>query len=199
MTKQIWIGIGVLAAALTAGTIGYQWLQEHDALTKAQAVSAAQQTVVAKAQTDAQVTAQQLDARLKVLETEKQQPATAPQIVIDAQKLPQQLQVVQPPPVEKQVDGKTVEIPSAPVVQIPQVDFQALQNGVITCQENDAKLTACNLTAADTQTELKAVTAERDQWKTAAKGGTLWRRVVTAGKWIVIGGVTGYVAGKAAK
>jgi hypothetical protein len=97
------------------------------------------------------------------------------------------------------VNGKTVEVPSAPVVQIPQVDFAALQNGAITCQENEAKLEACTLTAADTAVELKATTAQRDEWEKTAKGGSWWHRTLTAAKWIGIGAGVGYATGRLAR
>jgi hypothetical protein len=190
----------VVAVLAVAAVVGYEWLQEHDALTKAQATQAVEQKTVDAAKADAQTTAAALDARLKVLEAERQQPATAPQIVLDASKLfpslPQPLQVVTPPPTQTVVAGKTVEVPSAPVVQVPQVDFAALQAGAITCQEDDAKLAACTKTAADSAAELKATTAQRDQWQSAAKGGTLLHRLATAGKWFSIGG--GVVGGTVA-
>jgi hypothetical protein len=196
------IGIGVvLGLAIVLG--GFEWLQAHDAMLKAQTQTTEQQKTIDQAKADAVTVQQALASRLQALEAQRQQPATAPQIVIDAAKmfpnLPAQLQVVTPPPTTQTVNGKTVEVPSAPVVQIPQVDFATLQNGAITCQENAAKLDACTLTAADTATELKATTAQRDEWEKTAKGGTWIHRTLTAAKWIVIGGATGYAAGRLAK
>lgn len=196
------IGIGiVLGLAIVLG--GFEWLQAHDAMLRAQTQTTEQQKTIDQAKADAVTVQQELAARLQALEAQRQQPATAPQIVIDAAKmfpnLPAQLQVVTPPPTTQTVNGKTVEVPSAPVVQIPQVDFATLQNGAITCQENAAKLDACTLTAADTQTELKATAAQRDEWEKTAKGGTWIHRTLTAAKWIVIGGATGYAAGRLAK
>jgi uncharacterized protein HemX len=191
--------IGILAILLLAVGI-FSWMQEHDARLKAEAQTAAQQKTIDQAAKDAQTVQQNLDAQMKTLEAERQAPATAPQIVIDAAKmfpgLAAPLQVVQPAPVEQTVNGKTEEIPSAPVVQIPQVDFAALQQGAITCQENSAKLDACTLTQADTQTELTQTKAQASEWEKTAKGGTWLHRAVTAAKWVVIGVAAGYVAGK---
>ena len=201
--SRVWAIIIGSALGLAIVLGGFEWLQEHDARLKAQTQTAVQQKSIDQAKADAVTVQQQLAARLQALEAQRQQPATAPQIVIDAAKLfpnlPAQLQVVTPPPTTQMVNGKPVEVPSAPVVQIPQVDFAALQNGAISCQENAAKLDACTRTAADTAGALKTTTAQRDEWETAAKGGTWIHRTLTAAKWIVIGGATGYVAGKAAK
>jgi hypothetical protein len=198
ISKAWTIGIGTVLLLL-AGLGGYELLQEHDARVKAEAQTAAQQKSIDQSKADALTVKKTLTAQLQALEGQRQKPATAPQIVIDAQKLfpnlPAQLQVVTPPPTEQTVNGKMVEVPSAPVVQIPQVDFQALQNGAITCQENAAKLTACSLTAADTEVELKATTEQRDVWEKAAKGGSWFHRTLTAAKWIGIGVGVGYVAG----
>jgi len=197
LTREIVIGI--LAILLIAVAV-FSWMQEHDARLQAEAQTAAQQKTINQAAKDAQSVQQNLDAQLKTIETQRQVPATAPQIVIDAAKLfpglPAPLQVVQPPPVQQTVNGKTEEVPSAPVVQIPQVDFATLQAGAITCQENSAKLDACTQTQADNAVQLKETTAQRDEWEKTAKGGTWMHRTLTAAKWVVIGGVIGYVAGK---
>lgn len=198
MTLREKILIGVLLAAAFA-FVGYEWLQQHDALVKAEATAAAQQKTIDQAKSDAATAQQTLAAQLRVLQVQGQQPATAPQIVIDASKLipnlPQPLQVVTPPPAQQTVDGKTEELPSAPVVQIPQVDFAAVQANAIACQENADKLAACTTELADMNTELRATTQQRDEFKAAAKGGNWLHRTLTAVKWIAIGGAVGYTAG----
>jgi apolipoprotein N-acyltransferase len=208
MTIPNWVKIGVAVVVLSLLALaGYELVQEHDARVKAEATVAATQKNIDDAKKDAAAVQSDLAMRLAALERQKQAPATAPQIVIDAQKLfpnlPQQLQVVQHPPVQTVVDGKMVETPSAPVVQIPQVDFQTLQNGAIAYQENDAKLTACNLTAADTQKELADTATERDAYKAALKGGTFWQRLKhdakTIGITAAIAGGVAYAAGRKGK
>jgi hypothetical protein len=188
--------VAIVLALISLG--GYEWLQEHDVRAKAEAQTAAQQKNIDQAKADTKTVRKTLATQLQTLETQRQQPATAQRIVKDAAKqfpdLPAPLQVVTPPPTEQTVNGKTVEVPSAPVVQIPQVDFAALQNGMITCQENAAKLTACTLTAADTEAELKATTAQRDVWEKTAKGGSFWQRAGNATKHIGCG-LSGGAAG----
>jgi len=194
-----WIYAGVLLVLLVLGLGVYELVREHDARVKAEAAVAATQKNFDEAQQDAKTVQSNLSARLASLEQQKQVPATAPQIVIDAQKLfpnlPAQLQVVQPPPTQQTVNGKTVDVPSAPVVQVPAADFQALQDGAIACQEDQAKLAACGLTAADTQKELADTQTERDAYKTALKGGTFWTRFKHDAKSI---GITALIAGGAA-
>jgi hypothetical protein len=197
ITVPAWVKFA--AAALVLGLLalaGYELVQEHDARVKAEATVAATQKTFDEAQQDAKTVQQNLAARLASLEQQKQIPATAPQIVVDASKLfpnlPAPLQVVTPPPTQQTVNGKTVETPSAPVVQVPAVDFQALQAGAIACQEDQARLTACTLTSADTQKELTDTATERDAYKVALKGGTFWQRMKHDGKVI---GFTALVAG----
>lgn len=196
------IGIGVvLGLAIVLG--GFEWLQAHDALLKAETQTGAQQKTIDQAKADEATIQRALATQLQTLEAQRKQPATAPQIVIDAAKmfpnLPAQLQVVTPPPTTQTVNGKTVEVPSAPVVQIPQVDFAAMQDGIITCQENSAKLDACNLTEADTKVELKTAEAQRDEWEKTAKGGNWLHRTWGVVKWAAPIGAAAYAAGRLAK
>jgi cytoskeletal protein RodZ len=194
-----WMGLVgvVLLVFVVVGALS--WLQEHDARLKAETQSAAAQKTVDQAKADAQTVQQTLAARVADLEKQRQQPVTAPQVVLDMSKvipnLPQPATVVQPPPTTQTVNGKTEEVPSAPVVQIPQTDFTALQNYRVTCDETTARLQACTLTAADSDLAMKAMTADRDNWKAVAKGGTWWHRALTAGKWVLVGAGAGYAAG----
>ena len=194
MTLREKIYLAIIGVALLAFD-GYEWLQQHDALVKAEAAAAVQQKTIDQAKADAATAQQTLAAQLKALQIQSQLPATAPQIVLDASKLfpnlPAPLKVVTPPPTMQLDNGKTTELPSAPVVEIPQVDFAALQQGAITCQANADKLDACTKELADSQTEVAAATQQRDEYKSAAKGGSWLRRALTAAKWIGIGAGVG--------
>jgi hypothetical protein len=201
LSKAWIIGIAVvLAAAALLG--GYGLLEEHSARLKAETASAVQQKTVDQAKADAAATAASLKETLAGLEAQRAKPATPQQIIIDGSKLIPNL----PQPVVIQDsrdqgagvrDQKSPALPDAPKPEqqlvIPAADFQAIHNAEITCQESAAKLNACNLTAADVQTELKATAAERNEWKTAAKGGTWLHRALTAAKWVGIGAAAGYV------
>jgi hypothetical protein len=205
ISKWWLIGAGVcLLAFVVFGTV--TWLQEHDARLKAESTQTAQQQVILSAQksidaakADQAQTAAQLQTRIATLEAQKSQPVTPNQFVVDLAKLipnlPQPATVVQPPPTTQVVDGKTEQVAGAPVVQIPAGDLQALQTYKLNCDETGAKLSACQLTGADlqtqltgTQTQLKAMTTERDTWEATAKGGTLMQRLGHIGKCLAISG-----------
>jgi hypothetical protein len=173
---------------------------------KAETASAAQQKTVDAAKADSQQVASQLKVTMAALEAEKAKPATPQQIVLDASKLipnlPQPM-VIQDAPAPAvgtgpAQPGSAIQQPQQQIV-IPAADFKAIQTAEIGCQENAAKLTACTLTAANTATELQAISSQRDEWKMAAKGGTWLHRTLTAAKWIGIGAATGYVAGRVTK
>jgi hypothetical protein len=42
-----------------------------------------------------------------------------------------------------------------------------------------------------------SLTQQRDEYKRALKGGTVWHRTMVAAKWVAIGAGIGLVAGKA--
>lgn len=196
------VWIAALAALCALGV--YEWIQEHDARVKAEAATAAQQKTIDQAQKDAGDAQQALMVKMAAIDAEKLEPATPRQIVIDTSKLipnlPQPITIRTAP---QQVGGSAGQrtsdgLPDAPAAQsliVPAADLKAIQAAEIACQEDQAKLTACTLTAADTQTELKATTTQRDEWEKTAKGGTWLHRTLTAAKWIGIGAAVGYAAG----
>lgn len=196
---------GVLTVVFIACAL-FSWLQEHDARLKAEATSSAlvetiteQQKSIEAAKADQAQVAQSLQQQMAAIEAEKQKPVTAPQFMLDLSKvipaLPQAAQVVTPPPTEQNVSGKMVELPSAPVVQIPEIDLPALRDYKLSCDENSAQLIACKATTADLNTQLAGVTAQYNArtkeaaiWEATAKGGTFWTRLKSSLKCIAISG-----------
>jgi hypothetical protein len=175
---------------------GYRaWLAEHDARTKAESVQDAQQTLIDEAthraeaaKADAAKVASDLQAQLAAIEAEKKQPVTAPQFVVDLNKLipnlPQPAVVVQPPATTRVVNGKPETVQPPLVVQIPSADLQDLKAYKLGCDANAVSLSACYKTAADevaqlsaAEVELAAIAKDRDAWKTAAGKGNLWHRL----------------------
>ena len=59
-----------------------------------------------------------------------------------------------------------------------------------------AQLAAAKLNSADDATKIAAVTRERAAAVTAAKGGSVWRRLRRNALWFVVGAASGYVAAK---
>lgn len=198
--------IGALALVLLLAFVGYEWLQEHDARLKAESVQATQKLVFAEAQqkidaanADKAQVAAALARSTADLEAQKKQPIAPAQFVVDLNKLIPNM----PAPATVVQTAATATTPATETVQIPAADLQAIKAYKLECDETGARLNACQLsTAADAErfdaqaTQLKATETERDTWKATAKGGTFWHRALTAGKWIVIGGAVGYLAGK---
>jgi cytoskeletal protein RodZ len=208
MTISKWwsIGIGILLIVLVS-LGGYVWLTEHDAKLKAETQTAAEQKSVDAAKSDAAQTAAQLKQTLAALESQKSQPATPQQIILDTSKLIALAQPLTTQAATQPAAGNgpaqpgaadSAKVPQQQIV-IPAADFQAIQNAEIGCQENSAKLSACALTSADLQTELKATEAQRDTWEKTAKGGSWLHKTLTAAKWVGIGVGAGYVAGRVTK
>ncbi|AXC13579.1 hypothetical protein ACPOL_4304 [Acidisarcina polymorpha] len=167
------------------------WKQEHDARLKAANENGQQQKQIeglVQQQTKAQLA---LKTRLSSIEEQRRRPVTATQLITDADvlaDLPEPLEVHTAPK-----DSATQATPGAQTVVIPEVDFKVIRDAELTCQENDVKLNACVATQQNNGEQLKLTQAERDEWKTAAKGGSVWHRAVGAAKWFAIGTGTGVV------
>jgi hypothetical protein len=186
------IAIAIPAVLLTALLVfgGYGWLQEHDARMKAEAAAGQRQKQIdglKLQQADAQ---NALNQKLAALEKTRQTPATATQLVSDTAALlpglPVPLQVVAAP--------KDPAMPNAPATQnviIPEADFKTIQDAQITCEENAARLVTCQSLAEDSKQQLQLTERQRDEWKTAAKGGSIWHRALGAAKWFGVGAATG--------
>jgi len=81
-------------------------------------------------------------------------------------------------------------LPDAPQPQIVlnHADSVALNNKLVACAECSANVT--KLTG-----DLKDMTGERDKWRDAASGGSVWQRVKRASKWLLIGAAAGAAGG----
>lgn len=185
---------------------GYYLLQEHDARLKAELTQTAQQSIIAtnqktieQAKTDQQQIASNLQSQLAVIAGQRMIVVSPQQAAVDVSKLLPSL----PVPVTVQTAPATATAPAQTSLVIPQADIPAFQKYKLNCDESNAKLTACSLDKAaskmiqdSTDSNLKAMTVERDTWKATAKGGTFWHKVKHDA--IVIGVTAGvaYVAGK---
>jgi hypothetical protein len=173
---------------------GRGWLREHDARLKAESMSSQQQKQIDGFKQQEANTQQELVARVAGIERERSRPATAAQLASDANTLIPDL------PQAVVVQDSAPTLPSGPPVQsvlVPEADFKAIRDAELTCQENSARLTACQSLQADAKQELALTAAQRDEWKTAAKGGSVWHRALGAAKWFAVGaasGAAGYAA-----
>jgi hypothetical protein len=194
-----WIAALVILALLSFG--GYELWREHAARVKAEAAAAVQQKTIDAAKTEQAQTTAQLKQTLASLEKQRSSPATPQRIASNTSKLipnlPAPLVIENAP-----LAPGTKELPNTPQPQqivIPAADFKAIQDAEIDCQEGAAKLAACMLTSADQATELKATEAQRDDYKTAMKGGSFWSRVKHDAIVIGVSAGVGYAAGRIQK
>ena len=77
------------------------------------------------------------------------------------------------------------------VAQIPSADLKPLYDFTQNCRECQLRLAAAQQDHADDLTKLDSLARERDAALTAAKGGTLWRRLRRNALWFVIGAGVG--------
>ena len=170
---------------------GHGWLQEHDARLKAESQTSQQQRLIEGLQHQQAMNQQALAVKLSVLKQARSRPATAAQIVDAARLLPNL-----PKPLEVKSVPDNPGLPTGPATQtvtIPEVDFKGIRDAQLTCDENGVKLNACESSQQNTSQQLKLTEAQRDEWKTTAKGGSIWHRMIGAAKWFAIGAGSGAV------
>jgi len=186
---KITLGLALLLAGGLA-LAGYGWFGEHGARLRAETKSASAQKDIDALKTQQQ-TADKLKQQIAALEPEKTQPATQQQFVLDASHLMPAL----PKPLEVQSVPVNAQLPDGPKTQqvvIPAADLEAVRDFSVNCQETADKLEACTKDDADLKQELALTGQQGDAWEKAAKGGSLWHRAVTAGKWLLVGAAAGY-------
>jgi len=195
LLEKVLTGLAVILV-LGLGAAIYEAHVQAVALSAAQATSKASGETIKAAQGD--IT--QLEASLAVtnaaLEDLKKTPVTPQQFVVDLSKyipgLPVPPQVVPGPTAPPVAPGTALpDAPAAQGVLIPSQDLQALRNYALTCQQTGNSLVTCQAIGKDKDTQLTAMTSDRDNWETLASGGTKTRRFFTALKH----GSCGFVGG----
>jgi hypothetical protein len=193
MTVQGRAGWLAVSAALVLGLIalaGQGWLHEHDARLKAESLVSGQQQRIDEINKQVAATQQALSGQIAGIERERSRPATAAQVVSEARalipNLPEEVKV-------EEVPSALPNGPSAATIVVPEADFQAVRDAQLTCEENTARLNACQSVQSDAKQQAALLTAERDEWKTAAKGGSVWHRALGAAKWFAVGAASGAV------
>jgi cytoskeletal protein RodZ len=170
--------------------VGYGWMQEHDARLKAETQTSQQQKQIDGLQQQQAQAQNSLNKQLAALEKSRQTPATATQLVSDASSLLPNL----PVPLQVQTAPRNPALPDAPATQtviIPEADFKSIRDAQVTCEENTARLATCQTLGDASKQQLKLAEQQRDEWKTAASGGSIWHRALGAAKWFAIGAGAG--------
>ena len=82
-------------------------------------------------------------------------------------------------------------------VIIPTEDLKQLYDFTLDCKACQAKLSATQGDLTDEKSKTATLTKERDAAITAAKGGSVLRRITRAAKWLAIGAAAGAIAARA--
>jgi hypothetical protein len=179
--------LGIIAVG-AGGAYGYH-LRAVDVAEAKSKIAAQAQIIDAAEKREAAREAefkQQVSDLLKLKST----PATTPQQIVE--RIPQYFPQLQPSlqqPTNPQTGQPDTTKPPAILFDAPQAKIlNDTLNDCAVCKITVPKLQA-DLT--DSKTKLAAMTDERDTWKTAAKGGSVWQRTKRALKWIGIGGLIG--------
>ena len=162
---------------------------------------------------DAQIA--QLQAADKIRDAQTAAQIQAAEAQAAAAKTPQQIATYlssqlklagAPAPIAIATPAATPENPTPDAVaQIPAVDLPFLRDQVSKCQADAleasgslADLTSCQQQLKDAGAKLSAAEKERDDWKTAAKGGTWAKRIKSGAIKVGIGIAIGVAADRAA-
>jgi len=195
MTIQGRAGLALAAVAvLSAVLAGRGWLQEHDARLKAESLSSDQQKQLDGLKQAAAATQEALASKVAGIERERRQPATAASVVAETSALiPNLPEAIEAREVPATLLNGLPNAPASEEVVIPRADFKAIRDAQLSCEEGGAQLVACQATQADAKQQITLTEAQRDEWKTAAKGGSVWHRALGAAKWFALGAASGAV------
>jgi hypothetical protein len=210
MPLRFWLRLAAFcAAAILAASLFYSWhAQRRDRALLAADLAKTQQAL--SAATARQVDRdQQLSKLLATFEERKRTVVTPVEIIRQLpRELPLPLPLVLPtslptmtvPPIGGQpaaLTGSAGE--SAQPILLPAADLKPLYNFAVDCNACRASLAAATSDLADERTKSAALGRERDNALQSARGGSIFRRVVRATKWFVIGAAAGAVASRFAR
>jgi len=202
MPLRYWIRIVELVfVAVLALAVFDSWLADRRDRAQLASELAATKQLLAAADAQQRDRDAQLAETLKSLAAEKQSVITPAQIIRElpsALGLPSPI-VLQSSPAASPNTASTPSGKPAPAQAIiPAEDLKPLYDFTIDCKVCQAKLSTAQGNLADEQKKTAALTKERDDVVRMAKGGSVWRRIGRAAKWLLIGAAAGAIAVKAA-
>lgn len=174
-----------LALLIGGGWILHEWVLDNEI---AKIKSQAKDQVIAEAAAREAQREKEFAAQVAEIRALKSTPKTT---VEDVSKNIPKLFPELAPTVQQHAD---TTIPPALVFDAPQAKL--LNDRLADCRICDAERAKLKQDLADEQEKLNAMTDERNTWRTAAKGGSLWTRTKRTIKWIAIGAAVGYVISK---
>jgi len=187
-TAALALAVLLLAMLIFAG---YGWKEERDARQRANSQTSQQEKAIKELESQRERMQSALDEQIEALERQKKQRVSAPQFVAEASRLIPDL----PKPLEVREVKAEPNLPDSPVVQevvVPKEDLRAIRDAGIDCEEKSLQYAACTSEQAMLNEQLKVTKEQRDEWKTAAKGGSRWHRTLAAAKWFAVGAGAGY-------
>jgi hypothetical protein len=195
MPARYWIRLAELVVAfLLAIAVFSSWRADRRDRSQLESELAATKQLLAAADTRQHDRDAQLAQTLATFAAEKRTIVTPAQII---RELPSQIPL--PLPLVLQSAPATPNSPSPQTnAVIPSEDLKPLYDFTIDCKACQAKLSAAQSDFTDERQKTTALTRERDDALRIARGGSRWRRIGRAAKWLLIGAAAGAAAAKAA-
>lgn len=161
---------GLLAIVSLCGLcVVHEWRMD---VVTAKAKSAADQQTIQEAERSTADRAKQYQSQLALLQSLRVTPKTPPAVIITRlQGLEPEMRVLPDQLVAPKPDAPKANLVLEPAQQV------TLVNRLVDCKACDTERAKLKEDAVDATTRYKALMDERDQWMTAAKGGSLWTRV----------------------
>jgi hypothetical protein len=208
MPTRLWLRAAeLLVTATLAIAVLSAWRADRRDRAQLAADLATAKQALAQADTRQHERDAQLVQTLATLAAEKRTITTPAQIVRD---LPQQISlpspiVLQPVPSPNPGDEPTRAGTAADPARdsnqtqavIPAEDLKPLYDFTLDCKACQSKLATTQGDLADERAKTAVLTRERDEAVRAAKGGSVFRRMARAAKWLAIGAAFGAIAAQA--
>jgi hypothetical protein len=216
MSWKLWIRAAeILVTAVLAISLTTAWRAERaDRARLAGELASAKQSLT-QADDRQHTRDSQLLQTLATLAIDKRNVTTPTQII---RELPQYLNLPTPltlqpsspsqapsqPPTKPDTQADTSPSTTAPPknrqqgqVIIPAEDLKPLYDFTLDCKACQARLSATQADLTDEKAKTATLTKERNEAITAAKGGSIVRRITQAAKWLAIGAAAGAIAARA--
>jgi hypothetical protein len=189
------IHIGLFLTALGVGITGaYGYHLRAVEIAGAKAKVEAQSQIIDAAEKRETLREQQFQQQISDLMKLKSTPATTPQQIVE--RIPQYFPLLQPTLQQPTLPNGQPDTSKPPNVVFDMPQAKILNDTLNDCAVCKIQVPKLQADLTDNQTKLTAMTAERDTWKKAARGGSVWSKVKRVAEVALISGLIGYAAGK---
>jgi type II secretory pathway pseudopilin PulG len=193
MTPHFWLRfVALIMTAILGVAILQAWRADRRDRSQLESELAATKQLLAAADARQHDRDAQLAQTLATLAAEKRTIVTPAQVIHD---LPSQIPLPSPIVLQPAPASSNSALPQTSAL-IPAEDLKPLYDFAIDCRTCQAKLAATQGDLADERKKSSALTKERDDALRVARGGSTWRRIARATKWLLIGAAAGAIAAK---